>query len=658
MGEFKAALKTGGQPAYGLHYNLGRTYDQARKPIQALKHYKLAIKANPGFREGHLKAAAVYRDQGKPDKVVEHLSAAIELDPTDHNAYGYLAGVLNNMKRWSQAAEYYEKGLALEPRDVTNHVSLADTLTNIKRYSEAAEHYSAALAVEPLNGEALSGALHVGAATASWANRLNHLAALRPSLSAELSAGKPSSLSPYRALFLPIPPVLRRRIGASWAAMYGQQASAQPVPPFEPPPLGRGRKPSIGFISRRIEDYAGTHLMLPVYGALNGSTNIAAVHVFARGPDDGSAERAAVASAVAGGPGGFSDLSLAPTAAAAQAVRAAGVDVLVDYDGFHDFSNAELLAIRGARLQCGWIGFPGSSGSNFVDCIIADRVVAPPELARYETFNEKLLYMPHSFTAAGYAGHQPIANVGRAAAGLPPAGLARFVLCSFNRLEKLDPTTFRLWVTMALRVRGGVLWLLETDGPGSTARANLQAEAAALGLAEDRLLFAGRVPKDQHLGRMGLADMFVDSAHYSAHTIAADALWAGLPLLACPTDTYSSRVSASMLAGAGLPDIPLPVATAAAPLAASGGADRRRPARRSPLIAASWKEYSDAAAAIAEAKATLQAAAVGESSAEGGVLAAEVRATSREIGTLFDNDALVRGLEDTLLAALDGQREG
>eukprot|EP01052_Picozoa_sp_SAG31_P029866 SAG31_NODE_3009_length_4790_cov_2.862503_3_plen_315_part_00 len=301
---------------------------------------------------------------------------AIELNPQEPKAYGYLAGVLNNMKRWSQAAEYYAKGLRLEPRDVDGWVSLADTLTNLRRHSEARAHYSTALTAAPLHGEALAGALHVGAATACWEERDALLANLRPSLTAELQAGQPSSLSPYRALFLPIPPAIRRRIGASWAAMYGQQAMAHPTPPFESMKLRAGnsdRQYSIGFISRRIEDYAGTHLMLPVYGALNRS-RFSQVHVFARGPDDGSSERQAVAAAA----DQFYDLSSTPTAEAAATVRNAAVDVLIDYDGFHDFSNAELLAIRGAPLQCGWIGFPGSTGSNFVDCLLADRVVAPP----------------------------------------------------------------------------------------------------------------------------------------------------------------------------------------------------------------------------------------------------------------------------------------
>eukprot|EP01051_Picozoa_sp_SAG22_P002764 SAG22_NODE_126_length_18820_cov_10.207788_11_plen_373_part_00 len=367
-----------------------------------------------------------------------------------------------------------------------------------------------------------------------------------------------------------------------------------------------------------------------------------------------------------------------------------------------------------AGLQCGWIGFPGSTGSNFVDCLLADRVVAPPELARYETFNERLLYLPHSFTAAGYAGTQPIAAVGRQAAGLPPAvaaaaaagdaaagdaaagdaAVARgrrqppFVVGSFNRLEKLDPSTFRLWVQLALRATGrqvgaeGYLWLLEPDGEGSAARRNLRAEAAALGLPAARLLFAGRVPKPEHLGRLALADVFVDSAPYSAHTIAADALWAGLPLLACPAAAFSSRVSASMLVGSGLHDVPLPPAAADAGAGAGAGADdddddddddgkpaaaagsrsaagssRQCRPLRVPLVAASWKEYTDSGASIAAAKAKAAVAGAGPggaggAAAEEGLLAETVHRTSREVGVLFDNALLTKGLEDVLLAAL------
>lgn len=231
-------------------------------------------------------------------------------------------------------------------------------------------------------------------------------------------------MSPYRALYLP-PPIgllfgenrkdgaalssreLLAGIARSWAIMHAKQASKLGLPRWKdwwlsderasivaavaaaetvaPPTdhIDTQKRVRIGYISRRIEDYAGTHLMLPVYSAHNRSS--VSVHVFARGRDDGSTHRAQVAEAA----DTFVDLSALPTASAGEHIRNAALDVLVDYDGAHDYNNMELLALRMAPVQCSWIGFPASTGAPFVDYLIADLVVAPPELVSPKLYSER-----------------------------------------------------------------------------------------------------------------------------------------------------------------------------------------------------------------------------------------------------------------------------
>ena len=227
-----------------------------------------------------------------------------------------------------------------------------------------------------------------------------------------------------------------------------------------------------------------------------------------------------------------------------------------------------------------------------MDCLIADAVVAPEELATADLYSERtVVRMPYSFTAAGYAGHQQVddspAIGGRRGLGLPESA---FVMCSFNRLEKLDPGTFALWLQITLRIPHSVLWIYEPDGDSkplydadggapnhpshshSHQRAQLLANAAAAGVPMGRIIFAGKLPKAQHLGRLRRADVFLDGAHYSAHTIAADALWAGLPVLTCPQAAFASRVSASMAIAAGAALLPLPPASSSPYASAAAGA--------------------------------------------------------------------------------------
>ena len=432
---FKAALKAGGEPKYGMHFNIALAYMEGGKLTAAAKHFERAIQLQPGFREGHLKLASVLKDKGDTEKTIFHLQQAVELEPGNPNAYGYLGGVLNNAKRWRDAVMTYRAGLDLSPAHAESRVALADTLTNLKRYAEAGSEYRAVIAQAEEEAEgagrelvddpdwtegsghscsffapgqpgaghcrnpaavnaagigaseacpatcaseakppgnsatdslatAVGGAVSVGAASCYWESTHSLLPKLWGAVAAELRRDKPSSLSPYRALFLPPPPqlsgMLLNEVAQSWAKMHAKQASQLGVARWKDWWLSDARprrqesdqKLRVGYISRRIEDYAGTHLMLPVYGAHDRATT--SVHVFARGRDDGSAQRKAVAAAA----DSFLDLSALDTAAAAEAIRAEGVDVLIDYDGAHDYNNMELLALRMSPVQCSWIVRP------------------------------------------------------------------------------------------------------------------------------------------------------------------------------------------------------------------------------------------------------------------------------------------------------------
>ena len=279
-----------------------------------------------------------------------------------------------------------------------------------------------------------------------------------------------------------------------------------------------------------------------------------------------------------------------------------------------------------------------------------------------------MLYMPYSFTAAGYAGHQEVdATLRRSDLGLPARG---FVMCSFNRLEKLDEPTFGLWLQLLIRIPGSVLWIYEPDGDAEDAtaeelrtRSHLLASAAAAGISASqgsdgslsaaRILFAGRRPKAEHLGRLRQADLFLDGAQYSAHTIAADVLWAGLPLITCPQAAFASRVSASMSIAAGAALLPIP--SAATELRETGEKAARvaRVAGKQMLsmVPASWKEYADTGSLMGGAVTAgrrLHNGGVSAAQVSEGAFSGRVRAM-QESHPLFDTGVLVDALEARLI---------
>jgi predicted O-linked N-acetylglucosamine transferase (SPINDLY family) len=219
----------------------------------------------------------------------------------------------------------------------------------------------------------------------------------------------------------------------------------------------------------------------------------------------------------------------------------------VDLKGFTEEARTGIFARRAAPIQVNYLGYPGTMGAPYIDYLVADPVLIPPASRRY--YAEKIAYLPDSYQVNDR--QRPVSEpaFSRAELGLPSTGI---VFCSFNNNFKIAPDTFAVWMRVLQRVPGSVLWLLEDN---ATAADNLRREAEASGVAATRLVFAGRIPLAEHLARHRLADLFLDTLPYNAHTTASDALWAGLPVQTCAGESFAARVAASLLSAVGLPEL-------------------------------------------------------------------------------------------------------
>ncbi len=262
------------------------------------------------------------------------------------------------------------------------------------------------------------------------------------------------------------------------------------------------------------------------------------------GPNDRSAMRARIGAAVER----FIDSRAMSDAQVARRIRELEIDVLIDLNGSSGENRPEILRHRPAPVQATYLGYPGTTAMPCVDYIIADRFVIPHDQRRWYT--EQVVDLPHSFMPNDRT--RPIApgTPGRLEAGLPDAG---FVFACHNHEYKLNPEIFDVWMRLLRAVDGSVMWLKSFN---PTAVINLRREARARGVAPERLLFAPHVQRSaDHLARLRLADLFLDTLPYNAHATACDALWAGLPVLTCLGTTFPGRVGASLLHALGLPEL-------------------------------------------------------------------------------------------------------
>ena len=266
------------------------------------------------------------------------------------------------------------------------------------------------------------------------------------------------------------------------------------------------------------------------------------IFAYSHGPDDASPMRQRVRAACEQ----FIDIAHEPDDIAAERIRRDDLDVLVDLKGYTAGDRLTIMARRPCDVQVTWLGYPGTTGAQFMDYLIADPFLVPP--GQESAYSERIVRMPHCYQPNDR--RRPVgAPLGRAEYGIPENA---FVFCCFNQPYKITPEIFGVWMRLLRDIPESVLWLVETN---RWARDNLLEAAKIQDVSAERLIFAPRVPYSAHLARYRAADLALDTFPYTSHTILSDALWCGCPTVALCGETFASRVSGSLLTAAGLSDL-------------------------------------------------------------------------------------------------------
>jgi len=231
----------------------------------------------------------------------------------------------------------------------------------------------------------------------------------------------------------------------------------------------------------------------------------------------------------------------------AQLSRSLSIDIAINLSGFTQDSRTGIFAYRAAPIQVNYLGYPGTTGSNYFDYIIADKTLIPIQFQ--DCYSEKIAYLPNSFQVNDRKRPISTRQFTKNELGLPNNG---FIFCCFNNSYKILPSTFDGWMRILNAVEGSVLWLFEDN---SNATENLRLEASKRGVNPNRLIFAQKLPLEDHLARHYLADLFLDTKPYNAHTTASDALWTDLPVLTLMGESFASRGAASLLNAIGIPEL-------------------------------------------------------------------------------------------------------
>ena len=438
---------------------------------------------------------------------------------------------LSQMARFPEAVVSFDKVLNLRPESAQTWASRGNALFEQKRYEEASRDYDKAVALDPEHGSARGYRLLARLWSCDWRDLDAEIA----EVSLRLRQGA-RVIQPFGNLMISSDPADQLQCARVW--MRGQGA---------PPPLWRGEryaheKIRVAYLSGDFCVHPVSLLMAGVFEAHDKTRFETTAISF--GDDDGSELRSRVVRSF----DRFADVRGRTDYEIASLLRAQQVDIAIDLMGLTGSSRQGILAFRPAPIQVNYLGFPGTMAMSHMDYILADAIVIPPEEQRHYT--EKVAYLPDTYMASDAKRRVSDRRFARADAGLPETGM---VFACFNNSYKFRPHIFEVWMRLLKAVEGSVLWLSE---PHASAKRNLAREAQARGVAPERLLFAPFLNDvGDHLARLNLADLFLDTLPCNAHTTASDALFAGVPVLTTPGPTFAGRVAGSLLSAIGVPEL-------------------------------------------------------------------------------------------------------
>lgn len=546
-----------------MHWRQGLRLAGGQHWPEAARAFARAARAVPMDRVYWLNLANAQRRRGAPARAVAAARRCLRVAPGDPVALRLEAECLASMHRHAEAVAVFARLEAAGQADGESMVKQAQSLLALLRPQAAASVLLRALSRQPtlvpaylmlseacrdqgLKREAVECMKTVLALEPSNVHALSHLCYEKRQLfdwtdlesDMQRMASHPEQMQVFGLLSLPLAPELL--LSSARAVSRQIAASAAVLPPVLPAGRGAGSRLRLGWVSYDFRDHPVAQLLHEMLAAFDRERF--EVVLYSTGPDDGSVWRRRLQA----GADRFVDLRGVSDRRAAEQIRADGIDVLVDLMGHTRGHRLGIFACRPAPVQAAYLGFPGSTGADFIDYLVGDPVVTPLALAAQ--YSEKLAQMPLSFQPNGRGRPLP-QPMRRAAAGLPDDA---FVMCAFHNPYKVLPATFDLWCSLLHELPQAVLWLRETN---AQLHENARSEAARRGIAPQRLVFAPGVSYADHFSRLALADVFVDAWPYNAHTTAADALWAGVPVVTRTGGSFASRVAASVLRAVGLPEL-------------------------------------------------------------------------------------------------------
>jgi protein O-GlcNAc transferase len=531
---FKKALKINPKlvPVISNLANIYRIKGEIKK---AEKFCRRAIELDCSFADAYNILGAVMQIQGNPKGAIKNYRRAIKLAPNFDDAYSNLAGALQSVGRIDEALELCYEAIKKDWENPDPYYNMGNILKSKRQFAQAVVMYEKVIGFSPDFSDAYDQLIDILRQLCEWEKLKKISKKLDQMIDASLSRNVIIGATPFNTLIRSDSPQRNLKIAKLWSENISASAKNSPFKYDSPKNKPRLR---IGYVSGDFTDHPVTHIMKSMFKFHDRKKFEIYCYSFNSGDNKGFRKQVKKNCDI------FRDIDKLSFDESAKLIHKDKIDILIDLMGYTSGNRFEIFAKCPAPIQVSYLGFPGSTGADFIDYHIVDHVIVPP--GEEINYSEKLVFMPDCYQIND--GEQKISKkkYTRSEVGLP--GNA-FVFCSFNVVSKITRKMFKSWMKILAEVPNSVLWLPESM---PEAEKNLKKFA---GLTSDRIIFGKHLPLEEHLKRLTLADLMLDTHPYSGGATTSHALRMGVPVVTLSGKSYISRMSSSLLTCAGLPEL-------------------------------------------------------------------------------------------------------
>ena len=518
---------------FNVYNNIGNISFLLGNLDDALQNYENAIKLKPDFADVYNNRGNVLSKLNKKNDAIESYQKATKLNPNSAGAYKNLGSVFREVGDIHNAIRSYQKAIEIKPNYFEAFLGLGNTYLGNGQSIFALNNYEKILKLKP-NFDFLLGTItHVKFKICKWDTIEKNLREIEEKV---LNQEKISM--PWIFITLSNSPKLQKICADTWSKkeVSDYKNIIKPIQKNKP-----NKKIRIGYYSADFHEHVMSFLLAKLFELHNKSKF--ELIAFSFGPEKIDEMQKRISKSF----DQFINVNFKSDNEISQLSRDLKIDIAVDLMGFTRNNRFKIFVQKCAPIQVNYLGYPGTSGANFFDYIVADRTLIPKE--NQEHYSEKIIYLPNTWLPRDFTQKISDKVFTRKELDLPKEG---FIFCSFNQSYKITPDVFNIWMRLLKKIEGSVLWLLEDD---QTAKINLKKEASKRGIDINRIIFAKKMRSEEHLARLKIADLWIDTFPYTAQATCADALWSGLPVLTRKGKSFTSRGASSILSAIGLNEL-------------------------------------------------------------------------------------------------------